>query len=853
MSEEQPDRELVALVADRQRGRAETLYRRRAAWLPARLTRRCADPASSSEVLQDTFVAVWKGAGRCRGAGEAAGVALGDRRPPAGGRRCAPGRRAAKAPVEEADLGGRVRRGPGSCSAVGHGDLGRALDRLSPELRSVRPGHRARRSHHPGSRAGCSGPGRAPSRPGMMRARRAAPERSWHEGHLAPRPRPGRSGTPAGGPAQSSRPRWSSTWSAAGTAAACWRRRPGPARSACGPRSLDARRGCRGSDPVERLLRGPRGQRLHRPAASPQPPPCAARWLIGVAGRRCCSRSSPAHPGPGDRDVFVALAPVLPMLGVALAFGARTDPDLEMAVASPYSARCGCSPHGPPRSSPPRCSRRRCSPLLPGDRWLARRLAAARARDERGVLALSPGSAAVPVAGPLAGGWLAAVRLAELDPGRVADRPAPGARPCWLQPAPLASAAVTDRPSPSRPRRPRRRRNRMSPTIEARGLVRRLRPGPGPRRARPRRRPRRHRAARPKRRRQDHPAAGGCATVCRPRLRAGLRILGGTRGDAAGRLAGPPVVGLPAAGRGLPTRVHRVRGRSTTSRSSRSTTDPAPAARRGAPGARAGGPQQAEATKKVRALSGGMRRRLGLAQALLGEARAAGPRRADRGARPGAADPVPRRWSPRRRRRTVVALHPPDRGRRGASATGWSVIEPGTGAAVRGPVEELTAAGRRPRVGERRRRGRRRPGATSRVAAPGGGGFHHVGDPQAGAEASSRPADRGRLLLMLGPDAGLEGGAGERRRCGCRWRSGWFRRSRAPRRGGSLRPVMLVGFALWSASRWRRPPQSRSCRRSRWSPRRSASSRRPGGPRRPHGGNARRHAGSVELLTAPAR
>ena len=35
--------------------------------------------------------------------------------------------------------------------------------------------------------------------------------------------------------------------------------------------------------------------------------------------------------------MFVALAPVLPVLGVALSFGDRTDPTLEVAVASPYS------------------------------------------------------------------------------------------------------------------------------------------------------------------------------------------------------------------------------------------------------------------------------------------------------------------------------------------------------------------------------------------------------------------------------------------------------------------------------------------------------------------------------------
>jgi hypothetical protein len=41
----------------------------------------------------------------------------------------------------------------------------------------------------------------------------------------------------------------------------------------------------------------------------------------------------------GERGtlLFVALAPVLPLVGVALSFGDRTDPTLEVATASPYS------------------------------------------------------------------------------------------------------------------------------------------------------------------------------------------------------------------------------------------------------------------------------------------------------------------------------------------------------------------------------------------------------------------------------------------------------------------------------------------------------------------------------------
>lgn len=43
------------------------LYDRHAGWLHARLTRRCADPDVVREVLQDTFVTVWRSAGSHRG------------------------------------------------------------------------------------------------------------------------------------------------------------------------------------------------------------------------------------------------------------------------------------------------------------------------------------------------------------------------------------------------------------------------------------------------------------------------------------------------------------------------------------------------------------------------------------------------------------------------------------------------------------------------------------------------------------------------------------------------------------------------------------------------------------------
>ncbi|MFC4785170.1 RNA polymerase sigma factor [Nocardioides sp. MAHUQ-72] len=66
----------AALVRDTAAGDSTALrelYDRHAPWLMARLTRRCNDREVVLDVLQDTFVAVWKDARKWRGDGEVAG------------------------------------------------------------------------------------------------------------------------------------------------------------------------------------------------------------------------------------------------------------------------------------------------------------------------------------------------------------------------------------------------------------------------------------------------------------------------------------------------------------------------------------------------------------------------------------------------------------------------------------------------------------------------------------------------------------------------------------------------------------------------------------------------------------
>lgn len=132
---EPTDRELVARVATGSTAALEELYRRHAPWLTARLARRCADRGTVDEALQDTFVAVWKGAARYQGEGDPGawiwGIAvrrlvdLVRKRPPAAYE------------VLESDLGLVESAEDRVLVGVEHGDLGGALERLSPELRSV--------------------------------------------------------------------------------------------------------------------------------------------------------------------------------------------------------------------------------------------------------------------------------------------------------------------------------------------------------------------------------------------------------------------------------------------------------------------------------------------------------------------------------------------------------------------------------------------------------------------------------------------------------------------------------------------------------------------------------------------
>lgn len=131
------DAELLAAVAQADRGALAELHTRHAPWLHARLRRRCADADVVAEALQDTFVAVWRSAGRWDGRGEPAawmwGIAI---RRLIGVLRT----RGRWSPVASSGADGEpltVAAEEQVLSGIEHGRLATAMAGLSPELRAV--------------------------------------------------------------------------------------------------------------------------------------------------------------------------------------------------------------------------------------------------------------------------------------------------------------------------------------------------------------------------------------------------------------------------------------------------------------------------------------------------------------------------------------------------------------------------------------------------------------------------------------------------------------------------------------------------------------------------------------------
>ncbi|MET9829129.1 RNA polymerase sigma factor [Streptomyces sp. NPDC006385] len=140
------DAALLRAVAGGDSAAMAVLYDRHAGWLHARLSRRCADPEVVREVLQDTFVTVWRSADAHRG--EQAGGwlwTIAARRLVDALRVRERAARLETMPMDEAGAGAGVGYAAATAPSVEervlagleYGDVGTALDRISPELREV--------------------------------------------------------------------------------------------------------------------------------------------------------------------------------------------------------------------------------------------------------------------------------------------------------------------------------------------------------------------------------------------------------------------------------------------------------------------------------------------------------------------------------------------------------------------------------------------------------------------------------------------------------------------------------------------------------------------------------------------
>jgi RNA polymerase sigma-70 factor (ECF subfamily) len=132
------DAELLAAVAEGDSEAFEALYDQHAPWLLLRLRGRTADPDLADQAAQETFVVVWRDAGRFRGQGAVGawiwGIAI---------RRLLDIQRGRAAQARLAGLLGR-RGLSDEASAeeqalvtLEHRDVIRALNRLAPELQAV--------------------------------------------------------------------------------------------------------------------------------------------------------------------------------------------------------------------------------------------------------------------------------------------------------------------------------------------------------------------------------------------------------------------------------------------------------------------------------------------------------------------------------------------------------------------------------------------------------------------------------------------------------------------------------------------------------------------------------------------
>jgi RNA polymerase sigma-70 factor, ECF subfamily len=138
--EDADEEHLVRRTAKGDRAAFEELYRRTSPWLVVRLRRRCADEQIVAEVMQETFLAVWRAAGSFAGAstgGSAVGWVwtIAARRLVDAFRRRA--HHAQPPPAVALDVVPVAAAEDEALAATMGDDVGDALRDLAPELRQV--------------------------------------------------------------------------------------------------------------------------------------------------------------------------------------------------------------------------------------------------------------------------------------------------------------------------------------------------------------------------------------------------------------------------------------------------------------------------------------------------------------------------------------------------------------------------------------------------------------------------------------------------------------------------------------------------------------------------------------------
>ena len=141
------DEQLLEAIADGSRNALRQLYERHAPWLLIRLRRRCSDPTIVHDTVQDTFVAVWRGAAGYNASGSVPAWiwGIGVRRLVGQFRKHSTASTWPLYDGEQAASASRSGSGDATLASaeelvldrVEHGDLAGAIDQLSPELRVV--------------------------------------------------------------------------------------------------------------------------------------------------------------------------------------------------------------------------------------------------------------------------------------------------------------------------------------------------------------------------------------------------------------------------------------------------------------------------------------------------------------------------------------------------------------------------------------------------------------------------------------------------------------------------------------------------------------------------------------------